>query len=130
MDFPGLIANLTTFTYLITGKPNYYPNPNQADEDLAVTTFLSENCPNLQHLWVRLSTPPVLSYFSPSMYSRFTSIIFAKPNLKTPKTFVGLDLRYIENANRQSFCQDVVGQELAGWERVGLGQYQSFVDRH
>lgn len=107
--------------------PPYGTDSNAVDGFNAVAAFLDMNCPNLQHLKVRLRPQKALDYYPDPTYTKFTGAILAKPDLKTPKTFFGMDIRLISNVHAQSHCQSQLGKELVGWESTGLGEFHSVV---
>ena len=129
IKLPGASANLTYFTYRVIGHGPRRRSLGQQNYTLPITTFLATNCPNLQHLRVGLFFPSN-SYVEVESYSRFTEVLIAKPNLKTPKTFVGLDVQDCLGSGNQEWSHNRLSGQLVGWEVVGLGEFRSVVNKH
>lgn len=131
IQWPGTLDALSSFTYRPLDNTTCGGHSDREVDLCPITTFLTSNCPNLQHLRVKIFPSPNQDLTLVEFYAVFIKILDAKPNLETPKTFLALDLPGLQKSGwGATRCEEQLGKVLVGWERVGLGQYRSSVSKH
>ena len=128
IEYLDLLTSLTKFTYF---TPDQVPDANfdvQKKEHDAVAWFLERNCPNLQHLTVKLSSRNYIHALDVGVYCTFALVILGKPIRKTPKTFVGLDTGLIYPVADRVLYDVLTRQLLREWKFVPPNAYHSPIE--
>ena len=131
VELPGALSSLRSFTYQPIDNHTKPGEGEHREIDLApIKTFLASNCPNLQHLSIRIRSSGCRNTNIIVHYCKFVEILAAKPNLETPKTFTAIDIHDMYDSlgrERARTHEYGFGREIYGWRHIGPGQYQSIV---